>query len=146
MHQCQRARWLFLAITGGTAKTRAVGRGDPSFPMIKSLAVRCSASGLRLALVPSAIKPASDHTTLEFLAQKRHVGSTGGLGVVPADNPRLVGIKEEPASTAKAEFLRWLINQGRGAKTEGLPKALHGRIALPNQGIPEGGENQVMAA
>jgi hypothetical protein len=50
----------------------------------------------------------------------------------------MVGIKEKPTSTAKAQFLRWLIDQGRWTKTQGLPKAFNGRVPLPNQGIPKG--------
>ena len=80
----------------------AVGQVDPSFPMIKSLAVPCFGSGLRLVLAPSAIKSAGDHASFHRLTEVRHVGPPGSLGVVPADGPFMVGIKEEPASTAAA--------------------------------------------
>ena len=138
MHQSRRETWWFLATTGGIVRTPVAGQGDPFFLMIKLLGGRCSASGLRLALAPLAIKSAGDHASFHCLAEVRHVGPPGSLGVVPADGPLMVGIKEKPTSTAKAQFLRWLIDQGRWAKTQGLPKAFNRRVPLPNKGIPKG--------
>ena len=146
MQQCLKAKWWSLVITGATVRTPAVGQGDRSFRMIKSLAVPCFGSGLWLVLAPSAIKSAGDHTSLERLAQIGHVGPTGCLGIVPADGPLMVRIKQQPASTAEAQALRRLIDQGRWAKTQGLPKAFDWCVPLPHKGIPEGGEHKVMPA
>ena len=58
----------------------------------------------------------------------------------------MVRIKQQPASTAELQALRRLIDQGRWAKTQGLPKAFDWCVPLPHKGIPEGGEHKVMAA
>ena len=146
MQQCLKAKWWSLVITGATVRTPAVGQGDRSFRMIKSLAALCSGSGLRLEWVPLAIEPARDHASFERLAQVGHVGPTRCLGIVPADGPLMVRIKQQPASTAEAQALRRLIDQGRWAKTQGLPKAFDWCVPLPHKGIPEGGEHKVMPA